>query len=180
MQDYKDSLNKKIKELITQGFPEKIVQLNELLSTPMFYKRKFSDIYPDLNIPAPKIFLVNNNEGGDSAKQPAKRARTVPLLVSGSKIMYLSTGSVPCNSSLCEMVQIVKPIIHKVIEDSNFLKMWISSMNPKFEDRNNFGVSIQKANLDEIQNVKTCGESLFSRSSNYFLSHAKIDVLSSN
>uniref|UniRef100_A0A1A9ULL9 Proteasome activator PA28 C-terminal domain-containing protein n=1 Tax=Glossina austeni TaxID=7395 RepID=A0A1A9ULL9_GLOAU len=175
VQDYKDSLIKKAEQLITQGFPEKIVQLNELLATPMFYERKFSDVHQDLNIPVPDPVLVNNNDGGDGIDKPsAKRARTEPPLVSGVKVMYLPTGSVPCNAPLCEMIKIVKPIIRKLVEDSNFLKMWISFMIPKIEDGNNFGVSIQEDTLAEIQTVETEAAAFFDQISRYFLSRAKV------
>lgn len=45
VQEYKDGLIKKAEALITVGFPEKIVQLNELLETQMFSKRDFHDVH---------------------------------------------------------------------------------------------------------------------------------------
>lgn len=35
------------------GFPEKIVQLNEILETPMFADRNFQDVY--------QVTIINNN-----------------------------------------------------------------------------------------------------------------------
>lgn len=45
MKEYKDELISKAEALITTGFPEKIVQLNELLATQMFADRNFDDVY---------------------------------------------------------------------------------------------------------------------------------------
>lgn len=45
MKEYKDELISKAEALITTGFPEKIVQLNELLATQMFADRNFHDVY---------------------------------------------------------------------------------------------------------------------------------------
>jgi hypothetical protein len=45
VQSYKDDLIKKAEELITYGFPKKIVELNELLETSKFAKRDFHDVY---------------------------------------------------------------------------------------------------------------------------------------
>lgn len=45
VQEYKDELIKKAEVLITRGFPEKIVELNELLSTKMFADRNFHDVF---------------------------------------------------------------------------------------------------------------------------------------
>ncbi|KXJ69316.1 hypothetical protein RP20_CCG027736 [Aedes albopictus] len=45
VQEYKDTLIKKAEELIIKGFPEKIVKLNDLLATPEFAERNFTDVY---------------------------------------------------------------------------------------------------------------------------------------
>lgn len=45
VQEYKDELIKKAETLIMTGFPEKIVQLNEILETSMFADRNFHDVY---------------------------------------------------------------------------------------------------------------------------------------
>lgn len=187
VQDYKDSLIKKAEKLIIEGFPEKIVELNDLLSTPMFSERNFTEVHQDLNIPIPDPILVSSNNGSDGtvveaaadaggdADQPAaKRARTEPPAVVGTKVMYLPSGSVPCNTPLCEMIKVVKPIIRKLVEDSNLLKMWISFMIPKIEDGNNFGVSIQEDTLAEIQTVESEAAAFFDQISRYFLSRAKV------
>ncbi|TMW44727.1 hypothetical protein DOY81_010192 [Sarcophaga bullata] len=185
VQEYKDSLIKKAEQLIIQGFPEKIVELNELLDTPMFSERNFTEVHQDLNIPIPDPIVVNNNganvnnaatagDGGDADEPAAKRPRTDNPLISGTKVMYLPSGSVPCNEPLCEMIKIVKPIIRKLVEDSNLLKMWISFMIPKIEDGNNFGVSIQEDTLAEIQTVESEAAAFFDQISRYFLSRAKV------
>ncbi|KAM7347593.1 proteasome regulator gamma isoform 1-T1 [Cochliomyia hominivorax] len=187
VQEYKDSLIKKAEQLIIQGFPEKIVELNELLDTPMFSERNFTEVHQDLNIPIPDPIVVSNNganvvesnvttirDGGDADEPSAKRQRMDNSLISGTKVMYLPSGSVPCNSPLCEMIKIVKPIIRKLVEDSNLLKMWISFMIPKIEDGNNFGVSIQEDTLAEIQTVESEAAAFFDQISRYFLSRAKV------
>lgn len=53
VQEYKDALIKKAEELIVNGFPKKIVELNDLLETPQFYNKQFADVYQDLNINVP-------------------------------------------------------------------------------------------------------------------------------
>ncbi|XP_053947566.1 proteasome activator complex subunit 3 [Anastrepha ludens] len=178
VQDYKDSLIKKAEQLIIQGFPEKIVELNELLATPMFSERNFNEVHQDLNIPTPDPILVNNHadspgDGGDADQPAAKRPR-IDHFVPGTKVMCLPTGSVPCNEPLCEMIKIVKPIIRKLVEDSNLLKMWISFLIPKIEDGNNFGVSVQEDTLAEIQAVESEAAAFFDQISRYFLSRAKV------
>lgn len=45
VKEYKDGLIKKAEILITIGFPEKIVRLNELLETEMFADRNLHDVH---------------------------------------------------------------------------------------------------------------------------------------
>jgi hypothetical protein len=41
--------------------------------------------------------------------------------VSGTKVMALPTGTVPCNKQLCSVVSTVKPHIRQLIEDANLV-----------------------------------------------------------
>lgn len=176
VQEYKDTLIKKAEELIIKGFPEKIVKLNDLLGTPEFAERNFADVYQDLNIPVPDPIDLNNTEGekADSDEPSAKRARVDLSSVSGTKVMALPNGRVECNTPICDLIKVVKPVIRALVEDSNLLKMWISFMIPKIEDGNNFGVSIQEDTLAEIQSVETEAAAFFDQISRYFVSRAKV------
>lgn len=176
VQEYKDTLIKKAEELIIKGFPQKIVKLNDLLATPEFAERNFTDVYQDLNIPVPDPIDLNNTEGdkADSEEPAAKRARVDLSSVSGTKVMALPNGRVHCNTPICDLIKVVKPVIRALVEDSNLLKMWISFMIPKIEDGNNFGVSIQEDTLAEIQSVETEAAAFFDQISRYFVSRAKV------
>lgn len=172
VQEYKDNLIKKAEELIIKGFPEKIVKLNDLLSTPKFSERNFADVYQDLNIPVPDPIEIGDGVKTESDEPGAKRARVD--LPTGTKVMALPSGRVECNTPICELIKVVKPVIRALVEDSNLLKMWISFMIPKIEDGNNFGVSIQEDTLAEIQSVETEAAAFFDQISRYFVSRAKV------
>jgi proteasome activator subunit 3 (PA28 gamma) len=172
VQKYKDNLIKKAEELIVTGFPAKIVQLNDLLSTNDFSDRNFSSVYQDLNINVPDPILISATNDDDHP--PAKRSRVETSDVQGTKVMILPTGTVKCNTSICDIIKIVKPIIRSLVEDSNLLKMWISFLIPKIEDGNNFGVSVQEDTLAEIQSVESEAAAFFDQISRYFLSRAKV------
>lgn len=45
VEEYKNGLISKAENLILKGFPEKIIQLNDLLETPMFRDRDFDEVY---------------------------------------------------------------------------------------------------------------------------------------
>ncbi|EDW07727.2 LOW QUALITY PROTEIN: uncharacterized protein Dmoj_GI15909 [Drosophila mojavensis] len=174
VQEYKDSLITKAETLITKGFPEKIVELNELLSTAMFNERNFNEVHQDLNIPVMAPILLNNHDNDQRRRRPSHAEARSKEDVSGTTVLTLPSGTVPCNKPLCEMIKVVKPIIRKLVEDSNLLKMWISFMIPKIEDGNNFGVSIQEDTLAEIQTVESEAAAFFDQISRYFLSRAKV------
>ncbi|XP_066603207.1 proteasome activator complex subunit 3 isoform X2 [Prorops nasuta] len=172
VKEYKDTLKTKAEQLLIKGFPEKIVKLNELLETPLFCNRKLSDVHQTLNIPIPSAIVINHSE-----EEPARKKAKVENSIeeeSGTKVMALPSGPVPCNTSLCELIYIVKPYIRQLLEDSNLLKMWISILIPKIEDGNNFGVSIQEDTLAEIQSVESEAASFFDQISRYFMSRGKI------
>lgn len=172
VQEYKNTLIKKAEDLIFNGFPKKIVELNDLLETKLFAERDFNDVHQDLNIAVPEP-IVKDEANGDPP--PSKRARVETAeSATGTKVMILPSGSVKCNVHLCEIIKIVKPIIRGLVEDTNLLKMWISFMIPKIEDGNNFGVSIQEDTLAEIQSVESEAAAFFDQISRYFISRAKV------
>ncbi|KAK5645414.1 hypothetical protein RI129_006714 [Pyrocoelia pectoralis] len=170
VQEYKESLKTKAEELILKGFPETIVKLNDLLETPKFRNREFSDIHQDLNIPIPDPIVFNHTDLPPSKKLKLDNSITQE----GTKVMVLPCGSVPTNKNLMELVEIVKPHIRKLVEDSNLLKMWISFMIPKIEDGNNFGVSIQEDTLAEVQSVESEAAAFYDQISRYFISRGKL------
>lgn len=145
-----------------------------------------SFLWQEVNIPIPDPILLNNdigNDGNSDGKPPTKRQRTetgssgsinITTTVQGTKVMALPSGSVYCNAPICDLIKIVKPVIRKLVEDSNLLKMWISFMIPKIEDGNNFGVSVQEDTLAEIQSVESEAAAFFDQISRYFISRAKV------
>lgn len=161
--------------LITTGFPEKIVELNELLATKAFADRDFHDVFQAVNIPVPDLVLTPAAEDNNGAPPPKRqRPNAVDEPVAGTKVLALPSGPVTCNKAICDLITIVKPVIRKLVEDSNLLKMWISFMIPKIEDGNNFGVSIQEDTLAEIQSVESEAAAFFDQISRYFISRAKV------
>ncbi|XP_077281768.1 proteasome activator complex subunit 3-like isoform X2 [Temnothorax americanus] len=174
LQEYKDSVKTKAEELLVKGFPEKIVKLNELLETPRFSTRKLSDVHQDLNVPVPDPIRLDHSEDAPAAKK-LKLDQNGEETSSGTKVMVLPTKPVPCcNKKFCKLIHIVKPYIEQLLEDSNLLKMWISFLIPKIEDGNNFGVSIQKAMLSEIQSVESKAAAFLDQISRYYISRVRI------
>lgn len=133
MEEYKNDLITKAESLILTGFPEKIVQLNELLATPMFQNRDFDDVYQNLDIPVPDPILLgapcNNNSHEEDEPPPTKRMKRGAAAVTekpaagdqqspaGTKVMALPNGMIKTNQPICEIIKVVKPVIRKLVED---------------------------------------------------------------
>jgi len=83
-------------ELVLNGFPVKIVELNELLTTPLLNNKDMTEIHQDLNVPVPDPILLNNDISvGSPVKRPRIEANKTPLNVDGTKVMVLPNGLYP-------------------------------------------------------------------------------------
>lgn len=111
----------KAEQLLLKGFPEKIVKLNELLETPGFCNRKLSDVYQDLNVPIPNPIILNHSEDVPSTKK--LKVDNSIVNTSGTKVMVLPNGPVPCNKPMCDLICIIKPYIRQLVEDSNLVNI---------------------------------------------------------
>lgn len=125
VQEYKDSLKTKAEQLLLKGFPEKIVKLNELLETQNFSNRNFSEVHQQINIPIPDPIVINHSEGEHKHKRI--KLENSADDASGTKVMVLPTGPIPCNKPLCDMIHIVKPYIIQLLEDSNLVNIYYIS-----------------------------------------------------
>nr|CAD7260825.1 unnamed protein product [Timema shepardi] len=170
-----DSMMSPAEDLILKGFPNKIVELNNILETAQFGRKNLSEVHQTLNIPVPDPILLTNSVDHEDAPASKKHKFGNNFdAVAGTKVMALPSGLVPCNKQLSDLVLVVKPHIRQLIEDTNLLKMWISFMIPKIEDGNNFGVSIQEDTLAEIQSVESEAAAFFDQISRYFVSRGKV------
>lgn len=72
-----------------------------------------------MNIPVPDPIPVGSyDELGSADKEPPpKRIRVESNTVSGTKVMMLPSGSVACNTPICELIKVVKPVIRSLVED---------------------------------------------------------------
>ncbi|XP_064455946.1 proteasome activator complex subunit 3-like isoform X1 [Ornithodoros turicata] len=172
VEEYKERLKKEAEELVLHKFPEKILELESLLKTEKFSKTDLTTVHTEVNIPVPDIPILNHESDLPAVKK--RRLDTFENDLTGTKVLVLPTGAVPTNSHIVSMVDIVKPKIWQLVEDTNILKMWIQFLIPRIEDGNNFGVSIQEDALTEIRAVEGEAAAFFDQISRYFLTRGKI------
>ncbi|KAK9692872.1 Proteasome activator pa28 beta subunit [Popillia japonica] len=177
VQEYIDSLKVKAEELIFNGFPDKIVQLNNIIETSNFKNKLSVNVHQDLNIPIPAANSGNTSDG----LLPAKRIKYTNNRIASENSIETNDDTnnyllspIPINRHVMELVAVVKPHIRSLVEDANMLKMWITVMIPKIEDGNNFGVSIQAGTLAEIQSVEVGTSAFFEQISKYYVARGKL------
>jgi len=173
--EFKEQIKKEAEALVLKTFPQKILDLQALLTSSKFTIKKLSDICTDINIPVPEYPFLNHTDGADGDLPSKKRKYSAIDCdgMSGTKVLVLPNGIAPCNKHVVELIELVKPLIRQLVEDANLLKMWILFLIPRIEDGNNFGVSIQEDTLGEIRTVEGEAAAYFDQMSRYFLSRAK-------
>jgi len=175
---YKEKIKNEAEELVLKRFPWKVLELDALVKSEKFNKSDLKDVHADLAIPIPEPIKGNDKEL--QAHDPislAKKRKLDNMLendIPGTKVLYLPNGTAPCNKHIVEIVDLAKPHIRQLVEDTNLLKMWIQFLIPRIEDGNNFGVSIQEDTLTEIRTVESDAAAFFDQISRYFMTRAKI------
>lgn len=182
--DYKDSLKTRAEKLVKNEFPQRIMELEDLIGTPSFKLHPAFKVERPVNIPIPKAPHSENGECGAGENESVGKKRKMNessseskedfSLVSGSKVVLLPNGVSPCNSIVAEMIGQIKPKIVELVESANLLKMWVTFLIPRIEDGNNFGVSVQEDTLGEIRQVESDGCSYLDAISQYHLNRGKV------
>lgn len=67
-----------------------------------------------LDIPVPDPVPANNNHA-EEEPPPSKRLKR-DAETGGTKVMALSTGMIKCNTPICDIIKVVKPVIRTLVE----------------------------------------------------------------
>lgn len=171
--DYKSKMKHDAEELVLHSFPKKVIELDALIKSEKFSRTNLHEVHVELNIPVPEPAL-NNCHDNDQNVPKKRKFDHIDNDISGTKVLVLPCGTVPCNKHIVELADLTKPHIRQLVEDTNLLKMWIQFLIPRIEDGNNFGVSIQEDTLGEIRNVESDAAAFFDQISRYFMTRGKI------
>ncbi|CAG0887581.1 unnamed protein product [Cyprideis torosa] len=178
VEKHKEEVKSQGERMVLEEFPMRILELNNLLADPRMSMTKVAEIHDDLGIPVPPPLKLSPSNSSDSSGPPSKRPRTTleegETAVNGTKVFLLTSGTVPSNRAIMDLLGELKPIITRLVDDANTLKMWISFLIPKIEDGNNFGVSIQEDTLAEIRAVESEAAAFYDQISRYYSSRGKI------
>lgn len=167
--DVKKLIQEKGEKLLQDIFPAKILELNELAESDLFSKDRMSAVQKCVdNMPMPQPLITNHID----EKVPKKRR--LDEEIDGSPVLMFPGGTIPCNASIIQMTNVLKPLICLLIEHCNSVKMWIQLLIPRIEDGNNFGVSIQEETLAELRQVESDAASYLDQITRYFITRGKL------
>ncbi|CAF1480603.1 unnamed protein product [Rotaria sp. Silwood1] len=178
MDDYSTKIKISAEHLIRVVFPEKALELDTLVSSPVLSFSEVSKVRAEIRLPTADDLLAHSNNiaSGDdrhhSASVPntntTKKRRTdstdnanstpsssTSRNVDAGTPVYIFNGIVPSNPLITILEEKLKPFIFHFLDSIAIIKLWIQLMIPKVEDGNNFGVSIQEDSLAEIRTLET-------------------------
>lgn len=175
LEEFKKSLIDEAENLIRLLIPGKIVELNKIIENIVGCMRP-KDIRQEVNIPMPLPVMSIRER-----RQILLRRSRMPTHSKSYKghVVLVSSNStvnepIPCNKSLTDLINVVKPKVRQLLEDTNVLKMWINFMIPSIEDGNNFGVYIQELVLNKVELVEKFAILLFGYTSICYMARAEI------
>ncbi|XP_022228330.2 proteasome activator complex subunit 3-like [Drosophila obscura] len=159
-----DTAIQNVEQLITKCYPEKIVELNELLGMPMFKPRDLEELRQELCIPVLPPVLAENHCDGCIDDQPQSKRALTDVIVAGCPAVTCSP--VPCNKTVCEMIKVVQTIVRTLIKQANFLNMWITVLT--IQSGSAICASIQEDINDEFKKIELNAIDCFKMISEYF------------
>lgn len=174
LEEFKKSLITEAENLIKLSIPGKIMELNKIIGN-VLGSTSVKDIRQELNIPIPPPVLSDR----EKRRFLIRRSRPTYSKISQRQLIKVSSNltlnePIPCNKSLTDLINVVKPKVRQLLEDTNVLKMWIHLMIPSIKDGNNFGVYIQEMVLNKVELVEKFAILLFGYTSICFMARAEI------
>jgi len=132
-----NSLKSEAQHIIKHKFPQKILELNELLKTPQFDLTYDIANQKDLELPVPDAHAKSDDvacKGGDYCHHP----------------VLFPNGPIDINSKMNELFAKLTPHLNDTIADSLRVQIGLQLLVPKVEDGHNTGVEIQDKALEMI------------------------------
>jgi len=177
MDNYSTKIKISAEHLIRVEFPEKALELDTLVSSPVLSFSEVTKVRAEIRLPTAddlivhsnsigsgddhhnSISVLNNNASTTKKRKPEStdsvNSVSTSTTFSGGTPVYLFNGIIPSNPLITILEEKLKPYIFHFLDSIAIIKLWIQLMIPKVEDGNNFGVSIQEDSLAEVRTLET-------------------------
>ncbi|CAF3759605.1 unnamed protein product [Rotaria socialis] len=173
MDGYSTKIKNSGEHLIRNEFPEKALELDTLVSSPMLSFSQVSKVRTEIQLPTADDIIAHlkhgknirstddhhnstpeiNTDNGCLIKKHKADSNDNPDSIQSS--VYEFNGNVPSNRLISTLEDKLRPYILHFLDSVAIIKLWIQLMIPKVEDGNNFGVSIQEDSLAEVRTIET-------------------------
>ncbi|XP_051537775.1 proteasome activator complex subunit 1-like [Myxocyprinus asiaticus] len=162
---FAQKITKEAEQLLSNFFPEKIAEMDNLLQGSYSLK-DLSVIKAPLEIPIPdpaKEELKRKKKEEKEAKEGKKSGAKEEEEDEGPPC-----GPIACNETVEKLIKQIKPEIQTVQECLNTVSIWLQLLIPRIEDGNNFGVSVQEKVFELLTNTRTKIEGFQTQISKYY------------
>ncbi|MEQ2232308.1 hypothetical protein ILYODFUR_009868 [Ilyodon furcidens] len=168
--EFCQTLSKEAEQLLSNFFPEKIEQLQMLLTTS-FSCDDLASLKAPLDIPIPDPAKEEAKEEAKRKKKEEKEAKEGKKDKDSDKEDEDSgppCGPICSNERVESLLNEVKPEIQTLKEKLNTVSMWVQLQIPRIEDGNNFGVAVQEKVFELLTNTRTKIEAFQTQISKYY------------
>lgn len=132
-------------KLVSAGFPKKISELNQFLSSPELNVSDLKTLHAELDIPIPDPEKEKEKEKKekDEKKKDDEEEKGPPC------------GPIACNEKITSLQKKIRSEIKEAKENLNTVSLWLQLQIPQIEDGNNFGVAVQEKVFELMTSLRT-------------------------
>ncbi|OCT97988.1 hypothetical protein XELAEV_18010216mg [Xenopus laevis] len=144
---FQKEFSKEADNLIAVGIPQKIYELDQLLSSPELNVSDMSTLQAELDIPIPDPEKEKEKEKQKKEKDDKKK--------DDEEEKGPPCGPVSSNDKITSLQKRIRSEIQESKEKLNMVTLWLQLQIPQIEDGNNFGVAVQEKVFELMTNVRT-------------------------
>ncbi|KAM5192163.1 proteasome activator complex subunit 1 [Mantella aurantiaca] len=147
VQGFQNQFCKEANELISVGIPQKIADLDKLLSSPELNVSDLTSLRAELDIPIPDPEKEKEKEKQKKEKDEKKK--------DDDEEKGPPCGPIACNDKITSLQRAIKHEIKELKENLNMVTLWLQLQIPQIEDGNNFGVAVQEKVFELMTSLRT-------------------------
>ncbi|XP_075067269.1 proteasome activator complex subunit 1 [Mixophyes fleayi] len=144
---FRSQLSKEADELISVGFPQKIAELDKLISSTELNVTDLTTLRAELDIPIPDPEKEKEKEKAKKEKDEKKKDE--------EEEKGPPCGPISCNEKITSLQRKIKSEIQELKENLNMVSLWLQLQIPQIEDGNNFGVAVQEKVFEVMTSLRT-------------------------
>jgi proteasome activator subunit 3 (PA28 gamma) len=157
MENFLEQIKSNAENLVKNVFPQKILELDDLIKTDQLKIENMSNILDAINLPSKEDLVKNSITENDTKLEKRNPDLTnQEKEIVGKSIMCLENDLIQTNQKLIELLKIIKPFIIHFLDSLALIKLWIRILIPQVEDfKTELSLQVQLDSLEEIKIIET-------------------------